>query len=96
MRILDQRGVEVFDVSAEAEENWTQSVVDTFVDASQLMSACTPSRVNQEGNPHAMRARNGNYGGGFGDYFGYCRVLEQWLEQGDCEGLELDGRSSAR
>ena len=34
------------------------------------MSACTPSRINQEGNPKAMGPRNGNYGGGLGDVFG--------------------------
>ena len=39
-----------------------------------------------------MNPRNGNYGRGLGDYFGYRELLEQWLEQGDCEGLELDER----
>ena len=37
-----------------------------------------------------MNPRNGNYGGGFGDYFGYRELLESWLEQGDFEGLELE------
>ena len=90
--ILEQRGVRVFDVSAEAEEQWTQKVVDSFVDASGVMSACTPSRINQEGNPQSLNPRNGNYGRGLGDYFGYRALLEGWLEQGDCEGLELDVR----
>ena len=49
--ILEQRGVKVFDVSAEAEEAWTQKIVDSFVDGSAVMSACTPSRINHEGNP---------------------------------------------
>ena len=60
--------------------------------AAQVMSACTPSRINAEGNPKAINPRNGNYGRGLGDYFGYRELLEQWLEQGDCEGLELDVR----
>jgi cation diffusion facilitator CzcD-associated flavoprotein CzcO len=89
VRILDERGVQAFDVAAEAEEAWGQKIVDSFVDASGVMSACTPSRINLEGNPQAMNPRNGNYGRGLGDWFGYRELLEQWLEQGDCEGLEL-------
>jgi len=87
---LAQRGVEVFDVSAEAEEEWTQKVVDSFIDGSAVMSACTPSRLNNEGHPEATNPRNGNYGGGRGDWFGYCELLEQWLEAGRFEGLELE------
>ncbi len=90
--ILDRRGVKVFDVNADAEERWGQKIVGSFVDASSVMAACTPSRLNLEGNPQAMNPRNGNYGRGFGDYFGYRELLEQWLERGDCEGLELDAR----
>ena len=93
--LLERRGVEVFDVSAEAEEAWTQEIVDSFVDGSAVMSACTPSRINNEGHPEAMNPRNGNYGRGMGDWFGYREVLEQWLEAGDFEGLELKLRSPA-
>ena len=64
--LLEQQGVEVFDVSAEAEEAWTQKIVDSFVDGSAVMSACTPSRINNEGHPEAMNPRNGNYGRGHG------------------------------
>jgi cation diffusion facilitator CzcD-associated flavoprotein CzcO len=90
--VLEQRGVQVFDVSAEAEEQWTQKIVDSFVDGSSVMAACTPSRINQEGNPQSLNPRNGNYGRGFGDYFAYRELLEQWLAAGECEGLELDVR----
>ncbi len=88
---LEAKGVAAFDVSAEAEADWTQKIVDSFVDASSVMSACTPSRINLEGHPEAMNPRNGNFGRGLGDYFGYRRLLEEWLDRGDCEGLELDG-----
>ena len=94
VEILDRQDVEVFDVGAEAEERWGEQIVGSFVDASQVMSACTPSRLNLEGNPKAMNPRNGNYGRGLGDYFAYRELLERWLEQGDCEGLELDVPSS--
>ena len=93
--LLEERGVEVFDVGAEAEEAWTQKVVDSFVDGSAIMSACTPSRINNEGHPEAMNPRNGNYGRGMGDWFGYRDLLEQWLEAAKFEGLELEVRSTA-
>jgi cation diffusion facilitator CzcD-associated flavoprotein CzcO len=87
--LLRERGVEVFDVTAEAEERWTQAVVDSYVDGSRIMSACTPSRINNEGNPGALNPRNGNYGRGFGDYFAYRELLLDWLEAGGLEGFEL-------
>jgi hypothetical protein len=69
--------------------------VDTHIDGSAVMSACTPSRINNEGHPEALNPRNGNYGRGFGDWFGYRELLEQWLESGSFEGLELTVRSTA-
>jgi cation diffusion facilitator CzcD-associated flavoprotein CzcO len=93
--LLEKQGVEVFDVSAEAEEAWTQKIIDSFVDPSAVMSACTPSRLNNEGHPEAMKPRNGNYGRGMGDWFGYRELLELWLEDGRFEGLEIEVRSTA-
>jgi cation diffusion facilitator CzcD-associated flavoprotein CzcO len=93
VQMLEGRGVQVFDVTAEAEEEWTQKIVDSFVDGSAVMSACTPSRINQEGHPESLNPRAGNYGRGFGDYFAYRELLRDWLERGDGEGLELEKRS---
>ena len=95
VRLLEEGGVDAFDVSAEAEEDWTQKIVDSFIDGSSVMSACTPSRINNEGHPEAMNPRNGSYGRGMGDWFGYRDLLEHWLEAGTFEGLELDVRSPA-
>jgi len=86
---LVQKGVEVFDVSAEAEEEWTQGIIASFVDASSVLSACTPSRINFEGHPEEMNPRNGNFGRGLGDWFAYRELIERWLEAGNLEGLEL-------
>jgi cation diffusion facilitator CzcD-associated flavoprotein CzcO len=94
--VLERLGADAFDVSEQAEQEWTRSIVDSFVDSSGVMSACTPSRINNEGHPEAMNPRNGNYGRGLGDWFAYRERLERWLEQGDCEGLELDLRPGAR
>ncbi len=90
VEILDRRAVRAFDVAPEAEESWVSGIVDAYVDGSAVMSACTPSRLNLEGNPGAMNPRNGNYGGGAGDFFAYRELLTKWLEAGDCDGLELE------
>ncbi len=87
---LERRGVKVFDVSAAAEEEWGEKILASFVDGSAVMSACTPSRINMEGNPQAMNPRNGNFGRGLGDYFAYRELLQRWLADGELEGLELD------
>jgi cation diffusion facilitator CzcD-associated flavoprotein CzcO len=91
---LDARGAVAFDVAADAEEQWTQKIVDSFVDASGVMSACTPSRLNLEGNPQAMNPRNGNYGRGLGNFFGYRTLLQEWLDGGTFEGLEVEDGST--
>ena len=95
VRILDERGVAAFDVAADAEEQWTQKVVDSYVDGSRVMAACTPSRINNEGHPELVNPRNGNYGRGFGDFFRYRELLEGWLADGQLEGLEISSRAVA-
>jgi cation diffusion facilitator CzcD-associated flavoprotein CzcO len=93
--LQEDRGVEVFDVSAQAEEAWTEEIVRAFIDMGTVMSACTPSRVNNEGHPELINPRDGNYGIGMGDWFRYREVLEQWLASGRLDGLELEVRATA-
>jgi cyclohexanone monooxygenase/pentalenolactone D synthase len=91
--LLRKAGVEVFDVSAEAQDGWVQKIVDSYTDISPVMSVCTPSRINNEGHPETISPKSGNYGSSFGDWFAYREVLENWLADGRFEGLELDVRS---
>jgi cation diffusion facilitator CzcD-associated flavoprotein CzcO len=87
--LLEARGVRTFDVNAAAEADWIRQIVETFVDPSAVMSACTPSRLNNEGDPGGIRARDTNFGRGFGDYFGYRELLAGWLAAGDLDGLDV-------
>ena len=87
--LLQKQGIDVFDVSAEAEADWIRQIVETHVDPSAVMSACTPSRINNEGDPGGIRARDTNYGRGFGDFFAYRDLLEGWLAAGEFDGLDL-------
>jgi hypothetical protein len=94
--LLQREGVDVFDVSAEAEEKWVQGIVDAYIDASRVMAACTPSRINNEGHPEERSPLVGAYRGGLGDWFGYRERLENWIEDGRFDGLELEVRSTTR
>jgi cation diffusion facilitator CzcD-associated flavoprotein CzcO len=93
--LLRDEGVDVFDVSAEAEEKWVQGIVDAYIDASRVMAACTPSRINDEGHPEERSPLVGAYRGGLGDWFGYRERLESWVADGRFEGLEVEARSTA-
>jgi len=89
IRLLEARGVCVFDVSETAEEEWVEGIVANFRDNSAFMAACTPSRLNFEGDPSQMNPRNGSYRGGYGDVFGYEQLLADWRAAGDFEGWDL-------
>ena len=91
--LLHKEGVDVFDVSAEAEEEWVKGIVDAYIDASRVMAACTPSRINNEGHPEDRSPLVGAYRGGLGDWFGYRDRLQRWLDDGRFDGLELEVRS---
>jgi cation diffusion facilitator CzcD-associated flavoprotein CzcO len=93
--LLRREGIDVFDVSAEAEEEWVQGIVDAYIDASRVMAACTPSRINNEGHPEERSPLVGAYRGGLGDWFGYRDRLETWLDDGRFDGLEIEVRSTA-
>jgi cation diffusion facilitator CzcD-associated flavoprotein CzcO len=90
---LEEAAVDAFDVSAAAEAAWVAQIVERFSANEQVMAACTPSRINNEGHPEDVSALMGNYGGGFGDWFAYREVLENWVADGRLDGLELDVRS---
>ena len=87
---LRKRGTSHFDVNEEAESEWTEKIVASFIDPSALMSLCTPSRINHEGHPERANPRNGNFGRGFGDWFTYRDLLEGWVAAGTFEGLDVE------
>jgi cyclohexanone monooxygenase/pentalenolactone D synthase len=87
---LEEKGIAAFEVSEAAESDWCEKILASRVDGSSIMSLCTPSRLNNEGNPSATSPLVGSYGAGFGDFFGFKRLLADWRESGDFAGLELE------
>jgi cation diffusion facilitator CzcD-associated flavoprotein CzcO len=95
--LLEKCGARVADVLPEAEENWTAAIVSKARDTSGFMSACTPSRLNYEGDVGKANPRANSYGGGYGDFFGYQQLLRDWRASGEFEGLRIEaGADSAR
>ncbi len=92
---LHQRGVQVADVSAQAEQAWVDEIVSAFRDPSRFLAACTPSRINFEGDMSKITPLAGSYGGGAGDLFGWRDLLADWRRDGKFAGLELDERRSS-
>ena len=86
---IRDRGVAAFDVSEAAEADWCEKILAGRVDPSPIMGLCTPSRMNNEGDPASISPLASNYGPGMGDYFGFKQVLADWWESGDLPGLEL-------
>jgi cyclohexanone monooxygenase len=94
-KILEDRRIKVFEVSEQAEAEWCRQILAGYVDANDVMAACTPSRLNFEGNPAAMKPQNGSYGGGLGDFYGFYELIRDWrnlLAAGETAGLELTAR----
>jgi len=76
---LEKQHVTVFEVTEDAEAEWRETIVGAFVDASATLSACTPSRLNFEGDLTKYKAENGSYGGRAGDFHGYVALIDDWL-----------------
>jgi cation diffusion facilitator CzcD-associated flavoprotein CzcO len=86
---LVERGARIVDVSAAAEDEWVAAIEAGYSDRSAFMAACTPSRLNFEGDPSQANPRNGSFGGGYGDYAGWVERLTEWRAH-DFPGLEID------
>jgi cation diffusion facilitator CzcD-associated flavoprotein CzcO len=87
---LEERGIAAFEVSEAAEADWCQKILDTRVDPTPVMSLCTPSRMNNEGDPAGISPLASNYGAGMGDFFAFKQELTEWWANGDLPGLELE------
>jgi cyclohexanone monooxygenase len=81
-----KRGVTVVEASADAEEAWVQTIIDSAISRQEFAEECTPGYYNNEGKPSALAARNGAYGKG---PIAFVKLIEAWRADGGLEGLEL-------
>jgi len=87
---VDRAGVRAIEPTEAAEAAWVAAVEAGFADRSPFMLACTPSRLNFEGDPSLQNARNGSYGGGYGDYFDWKRILDGWLADSGFPDMDVE------
>ena len=89
---LKRRNVEAANVSEAAEQAWIEDQLSAESAQMQLVlggspESCTPGYYNQEGTSERYRnVRLESYGKGLG---AYRKVLREWREAGELEGLDL-------
>jgi cyclohexanone monooxygenase len=81
-----KRGITVVEASADGEEAWVQTIIDSAISRQEFAEECTPGYYNNEGKPSTLAARNGAYGKG---PIAFVKLIEAWRAQGGLEGLEL-------
>ncbi|MEX1104290.1 MAG: monooxygenase, partial [Dehalococcoidia bacterium] len=83
-REMEARTVEV---SAEAEEQWVDTIHRLAINNQQFQAECTPGYYNNEGQPRPGGGfTGGQYGGGPVEFF---RILSDWRDEGSLVGLEI-------
>jgi len=80
------RGAEVIEVSAEAEQAWVDQCLAKARSAGDFFENCTPGYYNNEGKAGERSAQDGFYGGGSIEFI---RILEDWRAQGSLPGMEV-------
>jgi cyclohexanone monooxygenase len=77
------------EATAEAEEAWVRTIVDSAILRAKFLEECTPGYYNNEGQPSPLAARNGVFGRG---PIAFVQILEAWRADGALAGLELASR----
>lgn len=82
---LEAKGVAAFEVSEAAEDAWCAKFLRAGPGLGDFQAECTPSRINNEGDPTGLNPLAGVYG----DFFRFARLLADWRATGEFEGFEL-------
>jgi cyclohexanone monooxygenase len=81
-----RNGITRIEATAEAEQAWAETIVSLAQMNLGFLEQCTPGYYNNEGRPAARSLRNSSYGAGSG---AFAKLLEEWRDAGEFEGLEL-------
>ncbi len=77
----------VVEASAEAEQEWVDTIISLARMNEQFLADCTPGYYNNEGKPSERSLQDANYGAGPVAFF---KVLDDWREEGLMRGLDLN------
>jgi len=80
-------GAHEVEVTAEAEQEWIDTIISLSGMGRQFLEECTPGYYNNEGKPNLRSAQDGFYGAGPIAYFG---VLRRWRDEGTMPGMVVE------
>lgn len=80
------RNIRTVEPTSEAEQNWVETILKMGELRREFNKECTPGYYNNEGTPSLRAARNAAYGGGSP---AFLKILEDWREKDDLEGLDV-------
>lgn len=86
-----KRGATTVEPGQEGQDAWVSTVRELAIDNSAFELTCTPGYYNNEGRGGAEG--NGSFLGDFYSpgFYAFDEVLQNWRDNGDLAGLELDG-----
>ncbi|KAF2094109.1 cyclohexanone 1,2-monooxygenase [Rhizodiscina lignyota] len=80
------KGIRTTEPTEKAEQEWIDTIIKLGEMRREFHKECTPGYYNDEGRPNPKRAQSASYGGGSP---AFLKILEEWREKGDMEGLDL-------
>ena len=80
-----KRGFRTIEPTKEAEEGWTQTIVDGTAIRGDFLKECTPGYYNNEGKASESAKRNATYGYGSP---AFIKILTDWREEGGMKGVD--------
>ncbi|MBL8351827.1 MAG: NAD(P)/FAD-dependent oxidoreductase [Burkholderiaceae bacterium] len=87
------RGLRTLEASADAENQWVETIVRHARGRRDYLSACTPGYYNNEGRPDERTERNSQFWRG---PMVFIRLLDEWRRAGTMPGLELQAERGPR
>jgi cyclohexanone monooxygenase len=85
-----RRGATTVECSQKAQDEWVRTIRATAVDNTRFLRECTPSYYNNEGEEKLRYFLGEPYGKGF---YAFDKLIRQWRDRGDLEGLTLQTQS---
>ena len=82
-----RRGATTVEPTEEAQDAWVELLNGFHVGGLSFLETCTPGYYNNEGAPRGGSAFFGAYTPGIN---AFNRLLEEWREAGEMDGMELD------
>jgi cation diffusion facilitator CzcD-associated flavoprotein CzcO len=83
-----KRDIKVIEATQKAEDAWGETILQHQRQMGNYTKECTPGYYNMEGhvNTELRWQRSSSYGLG---PIAFCKLMEEWRNNGDLEGLEL-------